>query len=62
MTGKQDGDNNSQGGASKTVVECKEMFETDVLQNIDHCEIVAGGTNHHVRLSEGFGTFGGGRL
>ena len=36
------------------------MFETDVLQNIDHCEIVAGGTNHLARLSEGFGTFEGG--
>ena len=35
------------------------MFETDVLQNIDHCEIVAGGTNHLARLSEGFGTFEG---
>ena len=32
---------------AEEVVELKEMFETDVLQNIDHCETAAGGANHH---------------
>ena len=36
----------SLGGSNEKVVELKEMLQTDVLQNIDHCETVAGGSNH----------------
>ena len=36
----------SLSGSNEKVVELKEMLQTDVLQNIDHCETVAGGTNH----------------